>query len=179
MRRIRLLLSGRPYAFTPLDIYAEGRAALATQTPMLKIPTLIDQGQHIYDSRVIARYLQQAHGIGRRLGWEEENRLSIIDGVQDSLVVLLLSQRSGLNTDGETLYFRLQQERIEHGMAALEQMVLEGQFEAWAYPAICLYTLLDWADFRAQLKLSDYPGLKAFRDIHTRQAAVVATDPRD
>lgn len=178
VRRTRLLLAGLPYTYTELDIYAEGRSALATQTPILKIPVLIDNGQPIYDSRVIARYLQQTHGIGEPLSWEEENRMTIIDAVLDSLVMLLLSQRSGLDTSTEVMIYRLQRERIEHSLASLEQAVIEGDFRLWRYPAVCLYTLIDWADFRALINLRDHPSLKAFRDEHAKREEVIATDPR-
>ncbi len=178
VRRTRLLLAGLPYTYTQLDIYAEGRSALANQTPILKIPVLIDNGQQIYDSRVIARYLEQTHGIGEPLSWEEENRLTIIDGVLDSLVMLLLSQRSGLDTSSEVMIYRLQRERIKRSLATLEHEVLEGNFRLWRYPAICLYTLVDWADFRELINLIDYPTLKGFRDAHGKREEVIATDPR-
>ncbi len=178
VRRTRLLLAGLPYTYTQLDIYAEGRSALANQTPILKIPVLIDNGQQIYDSRVIARYLEQTHRIGEPLSWEEENRLTIIDGVLDSLVMLLLSQRSGLDTSSEVMIYRLQRERIKRSLATLEHEVLEGNFRLWRYPAICLYTLIDWADFRELINLRDYPTLKGFRDAHGEREEVVATDPR-
>ncbi len=178
VRRTRLLLAGLPYTYTQLDIYAEGRSALANQTPILKIPVLIDNGQQIYDSRVIARYLEQTHGIGEPLSWEEENRLTIIDGVLDSLVMLLLSQRSGLDTSSEVMIYRLQRERIKRSLATLEHEVLEGNFRLWRYPAICLYTLVDWADFRELINLRDYPTLKGFRDAHGEREEVIATDPR-
>ncbi len=178
VRRTRLLLAGLPYTYTQLDIYAEGRSALTAQTPILKIPVLIDRDQPIYDSRVIARYLQQTHGIGEALSWEEENRLTVIDAAQDSLVMLLLSQRSGLDTSDGVMVYRLQRDRIRHSLASLEHEVLEGNFRLWRYPAICLYTLIDWADFRELISLRDYPTLKGFRDEHAQREEVVATDPR-
>lgn len=178
VRRIRLLLAGLPYTYTQLDIYAEGRAALARQTPILKVPVLIDNNQPIYDSRVIARYLQQTHGIGEPLSWEEENRLTIIDAALESLVMLLLGQRSGLDTSTEVMIYRLQRERIARSLDSLEHEVMEGNFRLWRYPAICLYTLLDWADFRALINLRDYPRLQEFRDTHAQREDVLVTDPR-
>ena len=56
--------------------------------------------------------------------------------------------------------------------------MIEGNFRLWRYPAICLYTLIDWADFRALINLKDYPTLKGFRDMHAEREDVVATDPR-
>lgn len=179
VRRIRVLLAQHPHTYTELDIYADGRPSLARQTPLMKIPVLIDRGQPIYDSRVIARYLQQEYGIGTALSWTEENQLTLIDGALDSLVILLLSRRSGLDTDTDALYYRLQRERIAQALTELERSVGEGSFSEWSYPALCLYTLVDWASFRELIDLELYPNLKQLRDRFAGHDALIATDPRN
>lgn len=178
VRRIRILLANTQHTYTELDIYAGGRNALAQQTPIMKIPVLVDKGMHLYDSRVIARYLQQEHGLGRPLNWEEENQLTLIDGALDSLVVLLLSQRSGLDTEADAMYYRLQKERISSTLSALEESLNQGQFSEWDYPDICLYSLVDWASFRELIELNDYPQLQQFRERFCGRDEVLATDPR-
>ncbi|GAA0795100.1 glutathione S-transferase family protein [Marinobacterium sediminicola] len=178
VRRIRLLLAEQAHTYTSLDIYSEGRAALAEKTPIMKIPVLIDNERTLYDSRVIARYLCETHSIGEPLSWDQENLLSLIDGAQDSLITLLLSQRSGIDTDTDTLFYRLQKERISQSMAVLEEKARQGEFTNWNYPAICLFTLIDWASFRNLINLDDYPFLKSFRASHTKQKGVIETDPR-
>lgn len=177
VRRVRLLLADRPYDFVNLDIYGEGRAELRRVNPALKIPMLQDDGQSIFDSRVIARYLCGKFGEAS-LSWERENLLTLIDAANDSFVTLLLSKRSGLDINQDALFYNLQHERIRTTLKELAKRVEKGEFSAWDYPAMCLYCLIDWVDFR---KIIDFTGLDAlldFRESHREQVMVKATDPR-
>lgn len=178
VRRLRLWLEGEDYAFVSLDIYSEaGREALKRYTPTMKIPALVDDGQTLFDSRVIYRYLN-ARLQRETLSWDDENRLTLIDAVNDSLVSLLLLKRSGLDIDQGLLFLNLQKERIGQTLTMLEQQVSEGVFDGWRYPEICLFCLLDWADFRELLPLADYPQLQAFHRRQLSRPSVQATDPR-
>lgn len=177
VRRIRLLLNDEPYEFINLDIYGEGRDELRRTNPTLKIPVLIAGDQEIYDSRVISRYLGQRLGL-EALTWDQENQLTLIDGANDSAVTVLLSERSGIDTRQDVMFYNLQRERIMTTLRTLAAMVDDGQFDKWNYPAICLYCLIDWLDFR---DLLDFPGvgsLVAFRDGNRKQPWVGETDPR-
>ena len=90
-------------------------------------------------------------------------RVREIPGVSPGMVTLLLSQRSGLASDDQSIaFYRLQHERIRLTLAALEGLLEEGVFRDWAYPAQCLYTLIDWASFRQLIVLDDYPQLAAW-----------------
>ncbi|MBY4677332.1 glutathione S-transferase family protein [Marinobacterium arenosum] len=178
VRRLRLWLEGEDYAFVSLDIYSEvGRKALKGYTPTMKIPALVDDGQTLFDSRVIYRYLN-AKLQRESLSWDDENRLTLIDAVNDSLVSLLLLKRSGLDSNQQLMFLDLQKERIANTLATLEQHVAEGQFDGWRYPEVCLFCLLDWADFRELLNLDDYPQLRAFHQRQLSRPVIQATDPR-
>ena len=106
VRRIRLLLAdaGQGYEFVDLNIYGADRDELRKANPAMKIPVLHDGDDVVYDSRVISRYLQEKLDLPH-LSWEQENQLTVIDAVNDSMVTLLLSQRSGLDTDREEVMF--------------------------------------------------------------------------
>ena len=177
VRRIRLLLSDEPYEFINLDIYGEGRDELRRTNPTLKIPVLIDGDQELYDSRVIARYLGQKLGLDA-LTWDQENQLTLIDGANDSAVTMLLSERSGIDTSQDAMFYNLQRERIMTTLRTLSAMVEAGQFEQWNYSAICLYCLVDWLDFRELVDFSGVDSLLAFRDAHADNSWVSVTDPR-
>ena len=89
VRRIRLFLEGQDYEFINLNIYSpEGREALASYTPAMKVPVLIDAEQKVYDSRAIHRYLTQKQ-TAKPLSWDQENLLTLIDAANDSFVILL------------------------------------------------------------------------------------------
>lgn len=185
VRRVRLLLADRSYDFVNLDIYGEGRAELRRVNPALKVPMLQDDGQSIFDSRVIARYLSEklSEKLGGKFGhasltWEQENLLTLIDAANDSFVTLLLSKRSGLDIDQDALFYNLQHERIRITLRELAKHVEKGEFSDWNYPAICLYCLIDWVDFR---KIQDFTGLEPlmdFRSSNRSQPMVKETDPR-
>ncbi|MFD2165228.1 glutathione S-transferase family protein [Thalassotalea euphylliae] len=180
VRRIRLLceLLNKPIEFDNLDIFSEqGREILREKNPTLKVPALIDGEQCIFDSRVISRYLMK-EGELRSLSWDEENLMTLIDAANDSLVSLLISSRSGLDTQSDTLFFNLQRERVTEVYQTLEKSVTNGAFEQWHYPAICLYTLLDWANFRELASTETYPGLSDFLEAHQGRPDVIDTDPR-
>lgn len=179
VRRIRLLLAakGVSYTFTDLNIYGEDRDELRQRNPALKIPVLYDGDEVIYDSRVIFRYLSDKLGLPA-LSWREENALTVIDAVNDSMVTLLLSQRSGLDTDEDRLIFNLQRERVEKSTLALETWAQEKQFAAWDYPAICLYSMLDWGLFRGLLTLDNCPNLAKWVSAQQGRPDVAETDPR-
>jgi glutathione S-transferase len=177
VRRIRLLLGDRPYEFVSLDIYGEGRDELRRVNPALKVPLLQDDRHSIFDSRVIARYLQDKSAMAP-LTWEQENLLTLIDAANDSFVTLLLSKRSGLDIEQDVLFYNLQHERIRMTFEELTKRVMSGDFREWHYPSICLYCLIDWIDFR---NIFDFTGLETlleFRDGSRERPMVKETDPR-
>lgn len=177
VRRTRLLLAGTEYEFVNLDIYGAGRDELRRNNPALKIPMLIDGEQEIFDSRIIARYL--AHKLGHApLSWDQENQLTLIDAASDSAVILLLSKRSGLDVEQDAMFYNLQRERIMTTMRTLAAMVDAGEFGNWQYPSICLYTLVDWLDFRSLVDFNGVESLLSFRDHHRAEPGIAETDPR-
>jgi len=178
VRRIRILLDEEPYEFVNLDIYGEDRDEIRRNNPALKIPVLESDGQEIYDSRIISRYISSKQGRDP-LTWDQQNQLTLIDGANDSAVILLLAKRSGLDVDTPgVLVFDLQRERIMTTMRTLAAQVEDGQFEEWNYPAVCLYCLVDWLDFRNLVDFSGIESLIAFRDSRQDTPWVAETDPR-
>jgi glutathione S-transferase len=177
VRRIRLLLDNRDYEFANLDIYGADRDALRRHNPALKIPTLIDGDNTLFDSRVIARYLGDKLGYDP-LTWEQENQLTVIDGANDSAVILALSRRSGIDTAADVMFYNLQHERIQTCIAWLSEQAAAGAFNDWHYPAICVYCLVDWAEMRGLFDFDSYRPLLDMRETHRGQAMVAETDPR-
>ena len=166
------------YEFVNLDIFStDDRQLLTDNNPAQKVPALVDNDLCIYDSRVIFRYLAQKYQQAP-LFWPQENLLTLIDAANDSLVSLFLLTRSNLDNKEDKLFFNLQHERVEKVMSALNKAVNDGEFEQWHYPAICLYCLLDWADFRQLYSLKDKVDLARFHKDNTNKTGVVETDPR-
>jgi glutathione S-transferase len=178
VRRLRLLLVDQPYEFVSLNIFeAAGRETLVQYNPTRKVPMLEDGELIIFDSGVIFRYLCQKLQLPV-LTWPQENQLTLINAVNDSLVEILLCQRSGFDTSSDKLFFNLQHERVQGTLQVLEQAVVDGQFATWDYLAISLYCLLDWAEFRQLADLSGYPALQSFLQSSKHQPGVAQTDPK-
>jgi len=178
VRRIRLLLATTAHEFINLNIFAgEGRQTLAAINPALRIPMLDDAGQVIFDSGVIYRYLAAKLGIAP-LSWYQENQLTVINAVSDSLVMLLQCSRSGFDTNDDKLFFNLQRERVATSLYVLEQQAANNEFANWDYVAMALYSLVDWTLFRELLEFDDYPALLAFVAQNNAQPMIKDSDPR-
>ena len=178
VRRLRLWLANVEHEFINLQIFEESdREILAKHNPTLKIPMILDGDTTVFDSRVIYRYLTEKFDYPKP-SWEQENHLTLIDAANDSLVNLLILQRSEINTNDDKLYFNLQRERVDSTLQHLNALVENGYFSDWNYPSICLYCLMDWIQFRT---LHDLTGLSALLDFHetnNHRIEVTATDPR-
>lgn len=178
VRRIRLLLADNAYEFVKLNIFAgDDRERLAAINPTLRIPMLEDAEQVIFDSGVIYRYLAAKFGIAT-LNWYQENQLTLINAVNDSLIMLLQLNRSGFDTNDDKLFFNLQRERVVTSLYVLEQQAANNEFANWDYVSMSLYSLIDWTLFRELLELDDYPALLSFAKIHQDKPMISVTDPR-
>ena len=131
VRRIRLLLADKPHDFINLNIFAgQDRQTLAAINPTLRIPMLEHDGEVIFDSGVIYRYLAVQLGL-TALSWYQENQLAVINAVNDSLVMLLQCSRSGFDTSEDKLFFDLQKERVATCLYVLEQQAANSEFSQW------------------------------------------------
>lgn len=178
VRRLRIALFGDDFEFIALNIFeSAGREELIRLNPTRKVPMLEDNGQVIFDSGVIYRYLVATRGLPA-LTWPQENNLTTINAANDSLVELLLCQRSGFDTREDRLFFNLQRERVQATLAILDEKVAAGEFAQWNYVSQSLYCLVDWAAFRQLADLSPLPHLTNFLSAHAARPEVASTDPR-
>ncbi|RXJ71812.1 glutathione S-transferase [Veronia nyctiphanis] len=179
VRRIRILLDGKDVEFVPMNIFEEKqREFLISKNPTLKIPMLEDDGKFIFDSNVIYRYLQEKFGC-IDLTWQQENLLTVINAVNDSMVQLLTLKRSGFDVQDDTFCFNLHRERAAVAFEHLDDAAAQGQFADWDYPAICLYCLLDWVAFRELYDWSAFANLNRFFTSNQTREPVKATEPTD
>ncbi|MFT4937944.1 MAG: glutathione S-transferase [Paraglaciecola sp.] len=178
VRRLRIWLANTEHEFVNLQIFADrDREILAQKNPTLKIPMLEDSQHTIFDSRVIFRYLSTKLDYPS-ISWHQENQLTLIDAANDSLVQMFLLAKSDIKADEQILFFKLQKERVNLVLKELNSLVEQQHFSAWNYPAISLFCLIDWIEFR---ELHNLHGLTALRDFHAeniQRIEVTATDPR-
>lgn len=182
VRRLRIWLANTKHEFINLQIFSEqDRETLAAKNPTMKIPMLEDnvegKEQIIIDSRVIYRYLT-AKFADPLLTWEQENQLTLIDAANDSLVQMFILSNSDIQADTDKLFFKLQKERVNAVLVRLNEMVAKQSFTHWNYPAVCLYCLIDWIEFRNLHNMQGLTDLLAFHDDNAQRIEVTATDPR-
>ncbi len=182
VRRLRIWLANTDHEFINLQIFSEqDRRLLAAKNPTMKIPMLEDVTNDvtrvIFDSRIIYRYLTDKFD-DPLLSWEQENQLTLIDSANDSLVQMFILSNSDIQPDEDKLYFKLQKERVNAVLVHLNDMVANQQFASWNYPAVCLYCLVDWIEFRNLHNMQGLTDLLAFHDDNLQRIEVTATDPR-
>ncbi|MFU2511148.1 glutathione S-transferase family protein [Pseudoalteromonas sp. ASV78] len=181
VRRIRIwaLLNHCELEFINLDIFAaHDRQLMIKNNPARKVPVLICKQHTLADSNNIIRFLLELYN-HPRLSWQQEHLLSTINGCNDSLVELLLCQRSGFDTTQDKLFFNLQNERIAETLSYLNSHLADAEFKSCEYLCISLYCLLDWICFRELTDLTAHTELMEFYHSFAQQQAVQQTDPRN
>ncbi|UTA47760.1 glutathione S-transferase family protein [Simiduia sp. 21SJ11W-1] len=179
VRRLRIWLAERDYEYINMNIFAgEDRKLLKAKNPTLKIPMIEDDGRIIFDSNTIYRYLTEKYATPA-LNWDQENQLTLVNAASDSLIQLLLCERSNLDTHSDVMFFKLQRERLAGLFGELDKQVAKGQFDEWNYATIGLYCLIDWVEFRALHEMQSFGALLEFHNHHAATPLVQATDPRD
>ena len=183
VRRLRIWLANTQHTYINVQIFEKAdRDEMLLKNPTMKIPMLEDDkgqsSQRILDSRVIYRYLSDKFN-DPALSWEQENQLTLIDSANDSLVQMYILAKSGIQADEQQLFFKLQKDRVNAVLLHLEELVAEGKFTNWNYPAVCLYCLIDWIEFRNLHNLKGLTALLAFHEHNRQRIEVTATDPRN
>ena len=157
---------------------------VAAENPLVKVPTLIvDGGQSLFDSRVIAEYLDTLHG-GRRLfpaegpaRWTALRRQAIADGLLDAALLIRYEhnlrpepQRWQAWSDGQ---FR----KVRQAIASLATEDLSAEPTVGEIAAGCALGYLDFRfpdeDWRAA-----HPALGAWYARISERPSFVATRPK-
>ncbi len=138
--------------------------ALSKETPINKVPILIDGEQKIFDSRVIANHLIKKHGL-RALTMDEENILSCIYSCLDSGVILFLMREEGMDIENNGFFVSRVRARIPANLKYIEKWVTNldpRKKDDWNYASMALYSFLFWAQARKLIALEAYPSYATF-----------------
>lgn len=161
VRRIRLLMEPLECEVQFVNFFDAGpRQDYAQITPIRKVPVLDDNGTRIFDSHSIQQHLFNTLNLPA-LSVDEQNLISVIDSVLDSLVTILMSKRSGIEIDPELLIFALQTERVADSLSWLEAQCQTRDMSEWNYVSMCLLSMVHWTQFRSLVDYSDYPAILA------------------
>ena len=150
--------------------------------PLMRVPTLVHEGNTIIDSDHIARYLVGRYDPADRFGVRSEevhdlNRLAVINGIMANEVVLILAERGGLSDLGNITYFRKLMTAIDNGLAWLEGLTdpEEDSFRYGDIALICMWQHV--VHYKIAQALERYPRLAARVGRFSTRSSVANTTP--
>lgn len=164
--RMLMIQNGVDFEFQVLNFVENQNdaAVLAKQTPINKVPVLLDGNQKIFDSRVIFNYLTRKHDL-QPLSLDEENYLSAVYSCLDTGVILFLMKRDGFDLNHPGFFMSRTRNRIPDNLEYLTPWALSldpSRPRDWNFVSMSLYAFLYWADKREVLELQDFPKMKDF-----------------
>ena len=175
VRRIRMLMENIPFDFKEINIYEKpGSEILKKINPINQIPVLVHGEETIWDSRIIFNYLNEKHQF-ESMDWEDQNRLTAIDGALNAGVALLLMKRSNIDINQDFMIVNRHKERIESILDYLKPYVENEAMKNWNFNIMSIYSFLDWGLFREILDLSHRPLYEKFMEIHRNRPIVQST----
>ena len=155
----------------------EQEELVKNNNPLMRVPVLIDQGQTIIDSRVIAAYLIKTYGqdhdfAARPPSLDEENILTTIYGIIDAGVLRFIIKNENPDVSLQDGYMERSLERLESGLAWLNQQALGQRF---ALPEAMLICGLEWMKKRDVIDWSSYTNLVKVHSCFFERASLVKT----
>lgn len=159
---------------------------LPSHNPLGKVPALmLDDGQVLYDSRVIAEYLDELHG-GTKVfpppgeeRWLALRQQALADGIMDAAILRLIEfQRRPANLRWQAWVDR-QSDKIDRALDLLEEeaLLLDGPV---TIGTISVAVALEYLDFRFRDKKwrDGRARLTAWHDDFTQRPSMTATRPK-
>lgn len=178
VRRIRLLLGEIPHELKEMNPHDEQEyIELNKINPLNQIPVLKDGDKVIWDSRQIFNYLNSIHKF-QEMSLDDENTLTVIDGMMSAGVTLMQLRRSGLAADSDFQLNVRSRARMESSLNYLKTFLSSEKSSQWNFHTISLISFLEWAIFRDILSIKDYPECGSFLAQHSSNKLVQQTKPR-
>jgi len=154
--------------------FADPSDSITRQNPLGKIPTLVlEDGATLYDSRVIAEYLDHLAGGGRLFPTEPARRFDALrwqalgDGINDAALLLRYEEASRPEDKRFGVWTALQQGKVDRGLAALEASPPAGEIDIGH---IAVATALGYLDLRfSGAWRANHPRLVAWLDDFARK----------
>jgi glutathione S-transferase len=156
--------------------------------PLGKVPTLVlDDGDSLYDSPVIAEYLDHRAPVARLIPAENNFRVDVLrwqalaDGVCDAAVAVMLEQRKPEDQQSKSVIER-QMQKVIAGLAAMERDITKKKWcvdETFSLADIAVGCALGYVDLRFKdLRWQDkYPNLAKHYSILTKRPSFKETAP--
>lgn len=185
-RKIRILLQEKN---VPCEIVEDVPWNADTVTPeynpLGKIPVLVrDDGSTLFDSRVIAQYLD-SRSSPALIPAENEARIQVLrwealaDGISDAAAAVFIERRRDASLQSQDWIAR-QLGKVRAGLGEAERLLVgENCNGAFSLADIALASTLGYVQLRlsADVPLSDYPRLAAYFLDMEKRPAIASTRP--
>ena len=184
VRKVRVILAERrlPFEFIQESAWTPD-TKVPRYNPLIKVPALVlDDGESIYDSRVICEYLDAVSGGGlipaepaARARVRRDEALG--DGISDAGITMRLEgQREAARQDAA--WIARQRSKVEAGIAAVSKSVGSRRGAATTLGDIACACSLFWLEFRfPEIRWRDDPVLKAWAENLEKRPSFATTKP--
>jgi glutathione S-transferase len=172
---------------TMVSMSAAPNADLLPDNPLGKIPTLVlDDGRALFDSRVIAEYLDGLHA-GPKLFPDDRDRrighlrwMAFADGLTDVLLLWRHERIRAEGTQSPTILAAFET-KVRHAVAAFDREAADLAAEPFGIGHISLVCALGQMDFRygASNWRKAHPRLAAWHAEAAKRPSVAATEVKD
>nr|WP_294867902.1 glutathione S-transferase [uncultured Pseudogulbenkiania sp.] len=157
-RKVRIVLAEKKIDCPILiDQPWEADSQVARYNPLGKVPVLeLDDGNTLYDSRVIVEYLDNISPVSRLLPQDNRSFIAtrrweaLADGICDAAVAIVMERRRPPEKQSEEAMAH-QQQKVERGLAALAHDLGERPWcngEGYSLADIAVGCCLGYLDFR-------------------------------
>jgi glutathione S-transferase len=188
-RKVRIALAEKKVEYQMVESSAwEPGNPVHAYNPLGKLPVLIlDDGTHLYDSRVIVEYVDLVSPVSRLIPEPARQRIAVkkwealADGVCDAAATIVIERRRPANLQSEEWIDR-QRRKIDEGIAELARELGD---RAWCYGESCSLAdiatgcALGYLDLRhAELDWRDrHPNLARLAERLGKRASFADTQP--
>ncbi len=186
VRKIRVLLAEKNLAceFVEEDVW-KADTRMARFNPLLKVPALIlDDGESLFDSVVIAEYLDTLPGTRfipaaavERARVRRDEALG--DGIADAGITIFLERKREASRQ-DPAWIARQRDKVEAGVAAIARSLAAKPASArqMTLGDIACGCALFWLEFRLpEFRWREDPALKAWAENLESRASFAATRP--
>ena len=184
VRKVRVLLAEKNL---PFDFIEESAWNADTKVPLYnplnKVPALVlDDGESLYDSSVIAEYLDTLPGtrfipgaVLERARVRRDEALG--DGIADAGITIFLERKREAARQ-DPAWIARQRDKVEAGVAALAKRVASKASKPMTLGDIACGCALFWLEFRLpEFRWRDDPALKSWAENLEARASFASTRP--
>jgi glutathione S-transferase len=187
VRKIRVVLAEKPLQYEFLEENAwSADTTVPRYNPLNKVPALVlDDGETIYDSAVIAEYLDTLPGVRLIPSGARERAIvrrdeALGDGIADAGVAIFLERKREAARQ-DPAWIARQKSKVEAGLAALAKTLAakpSGSARQMSIADVACGCALFWLEFRLpEFRWRDDPVLRSWAENLESRASFASTRP--